>query len=132
MEVEDGSDALPRGGSVQAEENEAKRQQAAQRLKVAHDTNIALLEGKRQMFYKRERENAERRKKQAEEREAADAAKREKATQKAEQRKVCLPGHCRAMYCAPLITPATSSGIVFVLVSQVTCCETCRTCTTRR
>jgi FKBP-type peptidyl-prolyl cis-trans isomerase len=90
---------------VQAEENEAKRQLAAQRLKTAYDTNIALLENKRQEFYKRERENVERRKAQAEEREATDAAKREKAAQKAEQRKVQLSSYAYAQSCTRACPP---------------------------
>jgi cation transport ATPase len=73
--------------AVQAAENEEKRKKAAERLKTAYDTNVALLEKKRQDYYKRERANAERRKKQEEEREAADREKRAQQITKAEKRK---------------------------------------------
>lgn len=79
---------------AQAEENEEKRRQAAARLKAAYDTNVALLENKRQAFYRRERENEERRRKQAEEREAEDARKRAAASAKAEKRKVRRARRC--------------------------------------
>lgn len=72
---------------MQAAENEEKRKQAAARLKTAYDTNVALLEKKRQDFYARERANAERRKKQEEERAASDAARKEGQVAKAEKRK---------------------------------------------
>jgi hypothetical protein len=81
--------ALTEDVLVQAEENEEKRKQAAARLKTAYDTNVALLEKKRQAYYKRERENVERRKKQAEEREALDQRKKLMSLEKAEKRKVC-------------------------------------------
>ena len=72
---------------VQAAENEEKRKQAAQRLKAAYDTNVALLAHKRQAFNARERANAERRSKQAEEREAKEVQKKQAAVAQAEKRK---------------------------------------------
>lgn len=81
--------------AVQASENEEKRKKAAQRLKAAYDTNVALLAKKRADFHARERANAERRKKQDEERAAADTRKKERAAGKAEKRKVRLGCPCR-------------------------------------
>lgn len=73
---------------LQAAENEEKRKQAAQRLKAAYDTNVALLAHKRQAFDARERANTERRNKQAEDRAAQEVEKKLAAQAQAEKRKV--------------------------------------------
>lgn len=90
---------------MQAEENEEKRKQAAARLKAAYDTNVALLEKKRQAYYKRERANVERRKKQAEEREGLDERKKLMSLEKAEKRKVCACAGFVAIVETPILSP---------------------------
>jgi hypothetical protein len=84
-------------GRVQAEENEQKRKQAAERLAAAYGANVALLEKKRADFHQRERESEVRREKQAREREGAERAKLELSQHKAEKRKVRFPNRA----CAP-------------------------------
>ena len=73
---------------IQAEENEQKRKQAAQRLASAYAANLCLLENKRANFHAREESSAARRSKQEIEREALERTKREMALLKAEKRKV--------------------------------------------
>lgn len=73
---------------IQAEENEQKRKQAAQRLSAAYAANLSLLENKRANFHAREQASAERRLKQAIERDTLERTKREVIALKAEKRKV--------------------------------------------